>query len=247
MSQNVIDFRDSKFQPNGEKAMNKNSTFKLLALVGVALILSACGKNDLSREKASEILNNVNAKYLASECALDKSLIKKPEFHNLSDKPICKTEMIVTGLQKVSDTEVVVEAKQVTQNIDSSIQEWIEAFNSMERRLQSLQGTRVYSKKCSRNIWVFKDDSDEQFFTTYANRKTPSISDSHEWSRLQNLKRTVMAMSKIGDAEGYKTYYEFKLFDDGWRFDNSMLEHSERASDALARDLALFSASKCRD
>lgn len=196
----------------------------LPCLVNVAWLGSACSERDLSRTKAADLMNKEYATDLASSCALNPALAKKTEFASITLDPVCNAEFVVTGIVKTSETEAVAEAKAVQRS--GPVRKWLDVFESLEKRLLSLKGTKISTGMG--DYWVFTDTSDGQKFISPPYLVMPwvrdrprgvreDIKDTSQWKDLQKLKQTYITLSEKPELEMPTIQQPFQLYDDGWR------------------------------
>jgi hypothetical protein len=181
----------------------------LVVLIFLFFPLSACGSKELSREKAEALLGEALKDSFAKSCSLHPLLLKKPEFSAIKDEQFCKQSLVVTGIRKTSETEVVVEYKIITKVNSESLKKWLDAMIKLESRLLTL----IPQKRG--HFTYYLDPVDGQ--TCNCRFFSENITDSQEWETLHNLKRSASNLLEKGQLESKPLESIFRLYDDGWR------------------------------
>jgi hypothetical protein len=191
----------------------------VLQLCGTAILfclLISCSNNALTRDKAEQLLSNANRQSFEQSCRLFPFFAGKPEFQDLQNSIFCDIELEVTGIRKITETQVVVEWKRITTARPDSLKKWLEAFNQLEQRLSALPGQRQSGWFV--NQVVFMDPVDgEQFLQENAAKKSADIKDTKEWRDLYSHKERVESLLNAGKQESNIIETAFWLYDDGWR------------------------------
>lgn len=186
---------------------------------GTALLFSlflGCASNDLTRNGAEKLLLEANKQAFEQSCQLSSVLTSKPEFKDLRTSVFCDVQPKVTGIRKVTNSQVVVEWKRVTTAKPEPLKKWLESFSTLEQRLLGLTGQNNSSWFVSE--WSFTDTTDgQQFLQKGLGKQSADITTTDQWRQLQSMKEYVELLLKEGKLESDTIETVFWLYDDGWR------------------------------
>ncbi|MGD1043952.1 MAG: hypothetical protein ABR936_01360 [Bacteroidota bacterium] len=211
------------------KIINLKLLFNLIFLILLAsLFLIGCGSKKLDRGKAEELLlANFNQGF-KDDCRLNYMLRNKPEFEAIKANDFFEKSIEITGIQKVSDVEAVVECIVVTKGKINELQKWKRSMTSLKNRLIQLRPSeRRVSGFPSNFYWIFKDPADGQ---EYIHDITEGLNFGDVWgSRPANITKSDQ-FKFYAQLEGIVDTYisnetvksgiiktHMRLYDDGWR------------------------------
>lgn len=190
-------------------------TLRVLVVLPVVLVLSgACSDRGLSRSEAAGLLGQEYTQKWEGTCSHFRyDVVAKPEFADLFDHHLGlgSVQVVVKGIQKVSDTAMVAEVDLVCKANSGASAKWLAAFDALERRLQTLPPTQY-----SGDHMVRIDPADKLTYNSYRGAG-PGITDTTEWKDLQELKQPVITLAEKGEWKMDSLKATFVLYDDGWR------------------------------
>ena len=171
-----------------------------------AVLLASCRGADPRREDAQWLLEVAAQKQVAATCALEDFLRAKPEFASIRDAQFCDAHVSVTRIREVSANERIVEYELARTWRRSAVQQWIEATEKLEARLQTLSPQRELDQPAVgplRTSFTWTDPSDGQVFTTsvagnVADSAAPPISVSDEWRSIEANRRFTVSVARDG-------------------------------------------------
>ncbi len=192
-------------------------------------LLIQCSRGDLSRSEAKD---KILKKFGGLNYKFYPGIFKNnTEFASIQDIQFGTGKVVVTGLRKNSDTEILAEFHIDNQYDLSALQKIVDAIEKLENRLITLKPIQYTSNSYwgmstqRMKVWKFTDPSNNQVFTETVplTPTSPDIRKSNEWRTLSEMKNSFLSMlgGKKNIGLGNKTQIlRFVRYDDGWRAEN---------------------------
>lgn len=121
--------------------MKIKNKFQRIILLSFCVLVSACGNNELNRNKAESLIETK----LDKQCSLNKLLEQEPEFSHLRNTKFCHVDVEVSGISRPSETESIAEYSATFINNKSAIKDWLDAYEKMSKqRKQTHDKEKLY-------------------------------------------------------------------------------------------------------